>query len=206
MLEIIKELELYLLATSSNKKYINKIKTYFALFYQAYRELPYEDFSSYKNDEVYKAELKFQHINRPEFYSYFSIKNLAIKAKRYGQRIPVSPQLAPKIDSKIHNSMNKKPVIGSPIILLKLPTNRYLCVDGNHRLQSAFKQNQSTIGYIVKFEMLDSTDFLSKYDYYNFFLFWSYQILEENIQFLYTDEMDLFLHSFLLDVQQRLNE
>lgn len=102
--------------------------------------------------------------------------------------------------------MNKKPVIGSPIILLKLPTNRYLCVDGNHRLQFAFKQNQSTIGYIVKFEMLDSTDFLSKYDYYNFFLFWSYQILEENIQFLYTDEMDLFLQSFLLDVQQRLNE
>lgn len=32
MLEIIKELELYLLATSLNIKYINKIKTYFALF------------------------------------------------------------------------------------------------------------------------------------------------------------------------------
>lgn len=206
MLEIIKELELYLLATSSNIKYINKIKTYFALFYQAYKALPYEDFSSYKIDETYEAELNFQHINKPKFYSYFSIKNLAIKAKRYGQRIPISPQLAPKIDSKIHNSMNKKPVIGSPIILLKLPTNRYLCVDGNHRLQSAFKQNKSTIGYIIKFEMLDSTDFLSKYDYYNFFLFWSYQILKENIQFLYTDEMGLFLQSFLLDVQQRLNE
>lgn len=201
MLELVEKLEVYLLQISVDIRYEEIIKAYFSMFKQKYRNLSLENLIPEIKGETFPLKLYFPDVSgrNQSFECCFLINTLAVKAKKRGKILPILPKFEPYIILNIYNSKHKVPAPNSPIILL-LFGEEYLCLDGNHRLLEAFRKGQKSIGYVINHSILDSSDFCSKYDYYNFVLFICYFPLKEAIKMSYSQDLIYDLHLYLSQV------
>ena len=205
MEEIIRKLELYLLNTT-DFRYKELIRSYFKLFFESYDKLGKEDYLGKETpEETFSSNLCFQHVDDRYFPTCFLIKPLASKARRMGKFIPITSDIVPHIILNVCESRKKTPTANSPIILMSY-FNDYICLDGNHRLQSAFEQGNQAYGYVLKWEMTNSSDFFSKYDYYNFLLVWTYPLVECFCQQIYSEGIEAAFQSLLSDIKRKLTD
>ena len=157
------------------------------------------------SSEVFPLDLHIEEISDQSFECCFLINTLAVKARNKGKRVTIPSEYAPYIILQTHNSTHKNPAPNSPIILL-IGKEKYLCLDGNHRLQAAFKCGKKSIGYVINEKMLDSSDFFSLYDYYNFVLSITYSPLVEGVKMNCSKDLIDGLNKYLSRVKFLLEE